>query len=60
MFFDTKNFKKEFAKYFNFKNFRFSLKQNKFYHFTEKISKNEYERKRVPIHKLFKNKGTYN
>ena len=28
----------------------------KFNHLTEKISKNEYERKRVPIHKLFKKK----
>ena len=56
MFFDTKNFKKEFAKYFNFKNFRISLEQKKIYHLTKKISKNEYERKRVPIHKLFKKK----
>ena len=56
MFFNTTKFKKEFVNYFNFKNSRISIHPEKIVHITEKISKNEYERKRVPIHKLFKKK----
>lgn len=56
IFFNTNKFNKEFVNYFKLKNFKIIIDNKKIIHFTKKISKNEYERKRVPIHKLFKKK----
>ena len=57
IFFNTKVFKNEFINYFNLKNCMLFIDTKKIIHLTEKISDNEYERKRVLIHKLFKKKN---